>query len=250
MNNFFKFNKIYNLEYLLASLFFFYSLSVFFFANNIFTFIIFLEFQSVCLLYFLSTNISWPSKKSLFSLPNSFLVQYPQGYLNSILFNYWASFFGSILLVFSIININKIFGSLNWNYVNILALSWSNQIFYGSFLYLFFFWFPFFFGFLVKLSYIPVHLWKPDMYKGLSFLSVLFFMTVYFFTLFLIFLLIFFNYLFSFINVWYIYIFICTSFMTMAIIYSIFDLTTIKPFLAYGTLIHLTFMLLGINCDI
>ena len=157
------------------------------------------------------------------------------------------SFFGSLVLMFSIINIEKVFGFLQWDQIHFFSLTWQQQIFNNSYIFLFFFWIPFFFGFLIKISYLPFHIWKPEMYKGLSFFSVFFFMTIYFFLLILLIIYIFFFKLSVFINIWYIYIYTITILMSTVLIFSIFDLTNIKPFLAYGTLIHLTFILIGLE---
>ena len=175
---FFKKKILKNNEATLTIFFYFYILQFFFFVNNLFSFIIILEFQSIVLLYFIlttTTEIKYKSKSLSNNKSISYINQENQHFTNSLLFNYWMSFFGSLIIMFSIINIEKVFGFLQWDQIHFFSLMWQQQIFNYSYIFLFFFWVPFFFGFLIKISYLPFHVWKPEMYKGLSFFSVFFF---------------------------------------------------------------------------
>lgn len=237
-----------NSETILAFFLFTYTLQLLLYTNNLFSFIVLLEFQSLCLMYYLLTSSNFISNKFLKKNETlSYLNEYSQNVTYSILFNYWMAFFGSILLVYSLISIEKTYGFIDWSSLNILFMFEMKQVSQTANFIWILYWFPLFLGFLIKLGYAPVYLWKPEFYKGLSYSTLFFFMTVYFFLFFITFSVIFFKQLSSLNYVWINYITIFTTITALSIIFAIFDLSTLKSFLGYGTIMHTTFMLSSLN---
>ena len=194
------------------------------------------------------TSIIWPNiKKKINKINLTYLQQYPQFLINSLLFNYWMAFFGSLFLVFALINIEKLYGFLDWTSINAISNSWILNIFNYSYLSNVVYWIPLYFGFMVKLGYLPFYIWKPEVYKGLSYYTVFFFMTLYFFVLVIIYIYIFFSQLKGLNFIWFNYNYLLTTMTAGIIITAIFDLTTMKPFLAYGTLIHFSFIVIALS---
>jgi NADH:ubiquinone oxidoreductase subunit 2 (subunit N) len=107
-----------------------------------------------------------------------------------IFFQYWVSFFSSILLLYSVINFLYFFGSTEWVIIdffnfNQTKLNNTLSLFFNSIILV-----TFFIGFFLKIGFTPVHLFKIEVYKGLPFISIFFYTTYYFLVFFLILVLI------------------------------------------------------------
>ena len=252
---FFFINKFYfkfkNSESILTIFLFSYTLQILLLSSNVFTFLVVLEFQSLSLLYYLLINNNY-TKKEFFKKneTQSYVNDYAQQYTYSIIFNYWMSFFGSLLTVFGLISIEKIYGFVEWGNINILANTHSLLNNNHNFLINIIFWSPLFLGFLIKLGYAPAYLWKPEFYRGLEYETLFFFMTFYFFLFFILFNFIFFGQLNHLGGVWISYTVLATIITAVGVIFAIFDLTSLKSFLGYGTIMHTTFMLTSLNLSV
>jgi len=161
----------------------------------------------------------------------------PKTYANVIFFQYWVNFFGSVLMVFSIVNIYSAYGCLDFIFINYLSHTNYSLNTKNSNLDIFFFFF--FLGLLIKIGLIPFHLFKQEIYKGLNFIAILFYTVYYFITFFLIFI---FILLYSLSNVFLhiqIYISILSFFGALYIISFLFNIDSTKAFFAYSTVVNL-----------
>ena len=97
-----------------------------FICNTLFTFFFFIELVSSCIFYkFILSNFNFKKKNS----KNNFYSIFSKNYINVLFFQYWTSFFSSILIVLSIYNVFIICGSSDWSVVNFIINS-ENQICY------------------------------------------------------------------------------------------------------------------------
>lgn len=230
-------NINYNLDYFssIANLTIF--VPIIFFSNTIYTFLFLLELTSLTILYKFSVSRNWFNNNKNLNT-SGFCRILPKSYLNMIFFQYWANFFSSMLLMFSIFNLIFMFGSSEWVLINLLIES-NNSNYYCSktviYLYL---WLSFFIGFFLKIGFSPLHLFKIEVYKGIPFISIFFYTTWYFLSFFLYFTIIIYYNLYSF-KVYFYQIFYL--FILIGLFYTIFllfDVNLLKSFFAYSTVVN------------
>jgi len=214
-------------------------LIILYFTNTIFSFIFLLEVVSVTVFYKFIMSRLWykpnPSENSQkFDLTTKNL---PKNYLNMLFFQYWSTFFSSFLLFFSLINIHFMYGLSEYTYITILS-NISNNLSLDNTIQIVFIWLPFVLGVFFKIGLTPFHLFKIEVYKGLPIISILFYTTFYFFVYFLYFsilLLHHIGYIKVYINTFLFLILLCGILYVVCLL---FDLTSVKSFFAYSTVIN------------
>ena len=128
--------------------------------------------------------------------------------LSILFFQYWASFFSSVMLIYIISYLLFVFGSSEWVIINqlfsILVINFVNtDLFLFTCLFLLFT-----LAFFLKLGFTPVQLFKIEIYKGLPFLSIFFYTIFYFFVYFFVYFFIVFYYLVNYwVFIWYFFFF-------------------------------------------
>lgn len=240
---FYKNNNInFNIDYFFAL----FNLCIFipslYLCNTMYTFIFFLEINSILILYkFSVSKYFFLNPKN--NLKNNFYKNTPKLFINMVFFQYWINFFSSVVLFFSIFNILFLIGTTDWFFINIM--NYYNSLFYNNYVLFFLVYFIFLISMFVKIGFTPSHLFKIEVYKGLPFMSILFYTVFYFISFFLFFTLIFFYYLHSIkIFIWF-FLFIVIVFGLFYILSLLFDVNLIKNFFAYSTVINsLTFIIL------
>lgn len=215
-------------------------------SNTMYTFIFVLELISILILYKFSVSRNWFEKNFFFNKNfNSFDRNTPKAYLNMMFFQYWANFFSSMFLMFSIFSITFFFGSSEWFFISFLNKSLFNNFYFNNFYFILFIWIPFFFGFFLKIGFTPIHFFKIEVYKGVPFLSIFFYTTFYFLSFFLYFIILIYYNINSFKIYWNTIFFI---FLISGLFYTIslmFDVNMLKVFFAYSTIVNvLTFLLI------
>lgn len=202
--------------------------------NTFFVFIFFLEFLSCFLFYKLISSSIW--YKNYSSIKINFKIFLPLNFLNMIFFQYWVTFFSTIFLIYSYISIINIFGTSEWLIFNLLLLGDSYSLLHKSINILLSFFLIL--SFFLKLGMAPFQMIKVEIYNGLSIFTI-FFYTVYYFTIFFIFFLYFIvNMCFCYTYYYYFIIYLLILFGVLYIISLMFDLTQLKSFLLYSTLLN------------
>lgn len=215
-------------------------LTFIFFICNLFGFIFFLEINSLVVLYkFISSRYWYQTKKifkkAIFDHTNRAI---PQSYLNMLFFQYWSTFFSSLLLFYSISNIFLNYGTTEFIVIEYLNAVNVNIKYLNNMHYTFFVWSPLFFGFLLKIGLTPFHLFKIEVYKGLPLITLVFYTSFYFFVYFL-YLVLFLCVLlpsvkYCLAHIFYFVLIVGTLYMTSLM----FDITSLKAFFAYSTIIN------------
>jgi hypothetical protein len=238
---FLSYNNIsYNTDYFFSII----NLSIFlpliFISNNLFTFFFLLEVNSCLIFYkFVSSKIWY---KNNFNIANFDIVKFnklvPKNYLNVLFFQYWATFFSSVLILFFFMNLLYFFGSTEWSYLNfIIHQELEIKYINNNFLY-FILCFIFLLGVFLKIGLTPFHLFKIEVYKGIPFLSIFFYTTYYFLIFFIFFSILILNYLVSLYTfIWFFLVFVLL-FGSIYVISLLFDVNFIKAFFAYSTIIN------------
>jgi len=221
-------------------------LPILFCVNNFFTFLFVLELISCFLFYMLSASKIW--YKNIEDVKINIKNEKPQLYINMIFFQYWITFFSTIFIIYAILNIFYFFGTTEWclfNFVNnmsnitTLNITKNNSFFISTVL---------IFSVFLKLGVSPIHLFKIETYKGIPYLSILFYTTYYFIIIFFMFLCLIDENFLSFINFYY-YIFLLILFLGLVYVTTLlFDVNYLKAFFAYSTIINsLGFLVLFIS---
>jgi hypothetical protein len=193
--------------------------------------------------FYFKNNLNFYNIKVL----EKFNKNLPKNFLNVLFFQYWMTFFSSVLILFFLIQIINIFGSSEWsflNFFNYLLINFSfleTTIFYTIFL-------IFIISFFLKIGMTPIHLFKIEVYKGIPFYTIYFYTIFYFFVYFLYFSLLAIILLQSFnIFIWF-SLTILVIIGTLIFISYLFDVTLVKSFFAYSTIINtLLFICLLLN---
>lgn len=240
-NKHIKLNNSYPLDYIFAVINIILLIPVVFLANTLFTFFFFIELVSCCIFYkFILSNFNY---SNLYNKNNYFSI-YSKNYINVLFYQYWSSFFSSILLVFSIYYLYLISGTTEWAVVNFVIESNKNITYLNNNITFIVLSVILLIGFIIKLGVAPIQLYKIEIYKGIPFLSIFFYTIFYFLIFFFYFSLIFIYYLSSLSNFfWILLLFIIIS-GVFYMITLIFDVNLFKSFLAYSSIINSTSFLI------
>jgi NADH:ubiquinone oxidoreductase subunit 2 (subunit N) len=95
----------------------------------------------------------------------------------------------------------------------------------------------FLFSVLFKLGVTPLHLFKVEVYKGIPFLSIFFYSTYYFVVLFVLFLYLLSDFMVFFVGQYFLFLFILLSVGSVYVTVLLFDVSLIKAFFTYSTVI-------------
>lgn len=204
-----------------------------FFVNTIFTFLFLLELISVILLYKLISSKIWFKQTTTKNVNNNI----PQNYINMVFFQYWVTFFSTIFIVYFYINIFYIYGTSEWflfQFINLIDL--NNSYTQSNMIRLLIL--VFILGVFFKLGITPFHLFKIEVYKGLPFLSIFFYTTYYFIVFFTFFIFLMSDLLHSFTNQYFLLLFLILFFGSFYVVILLFDVTFLKAFFTYSTIIN------------
>lgn len=206
-------------------------------ANTLFTLIFILELISSIVFYKFSVSNFWFNKNIKKISTTKFTKNASKYYINILFFQYWVSFFSSILIFYSLINVISMYGSSDWTTMNFLQnIDFSVNYFTRA--EVFFVIFPLFFGIFLKLGITPIHFYKIEVYKGLPFVSILYYTTYYFFIFILFFIYFFASYLTNFYFWSWLFLMLILSFGMLYLLSLLFDGYLIRSFFAYSTLIN------------
>lgn len=237
----FKKNTNFNIDYffILGNIIF--VLLFMFLVNNMFTFYFVLETNSLFVFYKLVVSKIWyKSEKSVLNINfNKINKLLPQNYINNLFFQYWSSFFSSILIIYSLLMFIFIYGSADWVLIEYLSFVGLNFKYFNSFFFFVLVWFSFLIGFFLKIGFTPFQLFKVEIYKNLPLISIFFYTTFYFLVFFFFLSLLFLNYLNILLNqTWFIFL-LFILFGGIYIVFLFFDTTFVKAFFSYSTVINI-----------
>lgn len=205
-----------------------------FFVNTIFTFLFFLELVSAILFYKLISSKIWFKNSSGTRYLNNNI---PQNYINMVFFQYWVTFFSTIFIVYFYINIFYIYGTSEWFMVQFLNSSFiENTHTHTNTIRLLVV--VFLLGVFFKLGITPFHLFKIEVYKGIPFLSIFFYTTYYFVVFFLFFLFLLSDFLVFFIPQYFLFLTLLLFFGSVYVVVLLFDVSFLKAFFTYSTVIN------------
>ena len=217
-----------------------------FLSNNFFVFYFLLELI-VCLTFFKFVVSRFWYKDSYNFYKKASAEKYadytPKMFVNALFFQYWVSFFSSILLLLFFINLEFYFSSTDWVFLNLATPFYELPV---SF-YLYFFLFVI--AFFLKLGITPLHLYKVEVYKGLPYISLYIYTLIFFFIYFIFFVTLLLTYFYIFISYIWISLVLLLVIGVVYVVCMLFDINFIKSFFAYSTIINsLSFLLVVLSC--
>ena len=207
-----------------------------FWVNTLFTFLFVLEIISTLLLYKLISSKLWfkgPKDEEIVTTSSN---KTPNNYVNMVFFQYWVTFLSTIFIVYFYINVFYFYGTTDWyviQFINNCSML-SKSTFLAQKLLVSIFVFAVFF----KLGITPFHLFKVEVYKGIPFLSIFFYTTYYFIVFFLFFIFLLSDLFAGFTNQYYVLV---SSLLVVGSVYTIvllFDVSFLKAFFTYSTIIN------------
>jgi len=230
-----KISNNYSIDYVFSLINITLFIPVIFLANTMFTFFFVIELVSCSIFYkFVVSKISFDSK----NFKNNFFSIYSKNYLNVLFYQYWSSFFSSVLIVFSIYFIYAICGTTEWTVLNFIISTNFQLNYINSNIYFLFLSLTIIIGFIIKLGIAPIQLYKIELYKGLPFLSIFFYTAFYFLVFFLYFSITILYYLSSLQLYLWIILLVISLIGVVYILSMLFDINLFKAFLAYSTIIN------------
>jgi len=235
-----KSNINYNSDYFFSIINLILYLIIVFLVNNLFSFFFVIEVISIFFFYKFAISKVWQINKNTKikenkTKNNKFL---PKNHLNMLYFQYWSTFFSSVLIFISLINIFLFFGSNNFFMVNFYFLINNNISYISNIKNLLLIIIPLFVGFFIKIGLTPFHLYKLEVYKGLPYISIFFYTTFYFLSYILFFILLLTHYINSIVFYWSFLLFSLLLLGTLYICSLLFDVSYIKSFFGYSTIIN------------
>ena len=168
-------------------------------------------------------------------------VSISKQFFNVLFFHFWSSFFSSMFIIYSILNIFLIFGTTEWAILNFVINLYINSNYAYSNFFIFFIFFIFFFALVIKLGLPPVFFFKLEIYKGLPFFLLFLYSTFFFFFFFIVFFFIIFNFLFFFFSYFSFFIFIFSFIFIICFSHQMFKINNINNFFAISSVINSIF---------
>jgi len=215
-------------------------LPLLFFSNNILTFFFILELVSSLILFKFVVGRDWEllissKKNNFFNFSNNYKSN---SYINIIFFQYWISFFSSVLIVYSLLMFFYFYGSTDFVILNFLTSIDFNLNSLDFNISIILTYIAFFIGFFLKLGLAPIHFYKVELYKGLPFITILIYTIYFFFIFFIFFILILTYYLNNISIIWYNIGILILTIGVFLVFFLLFDIYNLKAFFAYSTIVN------------
>jgi hypothetical protein len=232
-------------DFLIVFINLFFWIYLLFYANNLFTIIFFFEILAVLIMLLSSSSLFYNNlylKKINFfnNLYTSNNLPFYQ--VASLIYFFWISFISSVNLFFYLLFFIYYFNTIDLFFLEFVVN--YLKIFFNLFDFItyFFIWFGFIFCIFLKCGLVPFFIWKPNFFKGLSYIYLYIYITFYYFFLF-IFLLLFFIYYFLELFNLFIYINLIILVIGLLMLVSLlFNLTYVKSFFAISSILNTLFI--------
>jgi hypothetical protein len=216
-------------------------LALIFYSNTLITTIFIIEVMSALLFLLITTSVystTFYYRNLDFSQYSYFQNAMPYSFLNSLIYFFWVSLISSLNLFLFTIYLYTSLMSLDWYllehiYYYYLAVSSYKDLYILGVV-----WFIMLFSILLKCGVAPFFLWKPTFFKGLPLNTLFFYITLFYFSLFIFLIHFISSYMFYFTST-YSYIFFFIMLIGILTLISIlFESFFIKSFLAVSSILN------------
>ena len=225
-------------------------LSIIFLANSLITTIFVIEVMSALLFLLITTSVystTFYYRNVDFSSYNYFQNSMPYTFINSIIYFFWTSLISSLNLFLFTIYLYTTFLSLDWYliehiYSYYISVSASKDLFVVGIV-----WFIMIFSILLKCGIAPFFIWKPSFFKGLPMNTLFFYITVFYFSLFLFFIHFLSSYMFYFTDTYSYILFFVLLVGILVLISILFESFYIKSFMAVSSILNSLLVFLALS---
>jgi hypothetical protein len=219
---------------------------IIYYINTLYSLLFLIEAVSATLFYKFVVSKIWYAELASQWDPKSkvFDRQLPTKFLDMLFFQFWATFFSTVLILTSTLIFFYIFNTSEWTIMYYLFQINSNRVYFDNTLTFTFLCTPLLIGIFLKLGLSPLHLYKIEVYQGLPFKTI-FFYTTYFFLCFVNYFCFFLIFLFNYTSIYWNFTLII--FFFGGLIYTVsllFDVQFVKAFFAYSTIVNVVFSIL------
>ena len=235
-------------DFYIVKFYFLYWMLMLFFANSFFTVIFVIEVLSTLIFMLLITSTfstTFFYKNLHFTKYNFFQNSIPFNFFQSVLFFFWMSLLSSLNLFIFLTLFYLKFATFDWYLIEHLFFYFLQVSTFHDVYTLGIVWFVLLFCIFLKCGIVPLFLWKPTFFKGLSFIALYFYICFFYFFIFL-FLIIFLNTYFY--ELFYYFYFVTFSFILLGIVVLLFIICEtffLKTFFAVSSIINSLFVLLA-----
>lgn len=222
-----------SLDYFFALFHLLFYLPLSFFSNTLASLFFFIELSSnLILLSFITLVLVKPSYASKTPTKN---LSYG---FHLIYFQFWSSFFSSLLILYSLLSLFFLFGTSEWLYINLFA-SYQPQIMQNKLLlslaYVFLL-----LGFFLKLGIAPFFAYKLELYQGMPLYSLIFYSLIYFCLFLSIFFLLWSYYLTYFLQGFKFWTLLIASLILLSLGFFLFENLLLRQFFALSSVLTAT----------
>ena len=216
-------------------------LALIFFSNSLITTIFIIEVMSALLFLLITTSVystTFYYKNIDFSQYNYFQNVMPYSFLNSLIYFFWVSLVSSLNLFLFTMYLYTNLMSLDWYLLEHIYFYYLTVSSYKDLYLLGVVWFIMLFSILLKCGIAPFFLWKPTFFKGLPLNTLFFYITLFYFSLFIFLIHFISSFMFYFTGT-YSYIFLFLMLVGILVLISIlFESFFIKSFLAVSSILN------------
>ena len=216
------------------------------FSSNVFTFIFFLELLSAAIMLLLVTSSfsSYHFYNNLsFNKYSYFEISTPTSFLQTLMFFFWITLLSSLTLFLFLIVFYLKFFTFDFGLTTSVFTFLLVHLSLKSLLSVSFPWLMFLIALAIKCGLLPFYLWKPSFFKGMTMISLFFYIYVYYFTIFIMFVYVlcfYFHEVFTFyLSLTILFLIIATAGLTTLIFESFY----FKAFLALSSILNSTLVL-------
>ena len=244
---YFSSSEIY--DFIITKFNFLYWITILFMSNSIFTLMFIIEVISTLIFLLITTSVfstAFFYKNINFDSKNFFQNLTPFTFLHSLFFFFWISLISSLNLFVFIIFIYKSLITLDWFLLEHIFYYLTNISNFKNLFLIGISWFFIIFSIFLKCGIAPLFIWKPTFFKGLSFTTLIFYISFFYFFLFLFLILFLTNYMHS---LFYYYFLINLLFIALGLVNLFFILCEsfyIKTFFAISSILNSLFVMLAI----
>lgn len=236
-------------DYTVVFINFFAWLWLVFFSNNVFTFIFFLELLSALITLLLVTSTFSSAhfyNLADYSAHSYFQTSTPTSFVQTLLVFFWVTLVASLSLFIFLIFFYLQFLTFDWNVTDCLFSYLVASSSLKSLFTLSFSWLLLLLCIFIKCGVVPFYLWKPAFFKGMSLLSLFFYIYVYYFAIFFYFtytMYFYFNEIFLF-NLYVMSMLVLLGTVSLAPL--LFESFYIKAFLALSSILNSLLIFYGL----
>lgn len=237
-------------DYLNTTFSVFYWMLILFTTNSIFTVIFIIEVLSATLFLLIITSTfssAYFYRNLNLSFGHLFQQVTPYTYLQSILFFFWISLISSLnLFLFCILFYTKVL-TLDWSLIEYLFTYFVSSTSTKDILALGLCWFILIFCLFLKCGLAPFYVWKPTFFKGIPMYTLFFYVTFFYFFLFVYLIHLLTSY---FGEVFYFYSLVVSTMTVIGLFMLLFILCEsfyIKAFLAMSSILNSLFVFLALS---